>query len=876
MKTKTAKHRFPLLLVPCALLAGLLSLTPRAAAQNWYASNGSGLRDPNKPWSARPGDENQLLFNAVIWTGSTGDLLSPEAWSNGEVPNDPAGARTLGSTYTGTMPADFVPGTVLVLPYKATDGTWVIPNTLVTEDPVSVFKPYGGGGSALVALSMAHTTVGDRTLKVDQIQYTDNYTLALSGNSQGRFTLDLAGQGFVRWQIPMVTENTGILGLPSVRPIQVHVGEYATLKYSTPYTTTDNFGVPGWNNSNTWLFLDDATAVLDLSESWLGFGFARIDGVAGSKILMLERLATGAGLTIGGVENSHLDSNISQAGTGMAGLSKTGDGELYLGGINTYRGNTTLSAGALFINGEVAGSVAASNNTFLGGDALASGVEWNVRGSVTVAATTTTFVSAGAAGGRVGEFRVQGNYSQMGNVSWIIVDLAGDGAGGILHDKIVVGGVASLGCSLSVRPLPGLALHAGRYTIIEAGSRTGEFFSVVMPGFLSIDCAVEYGPRNVDVVFSQRRFTGIAGLDPNSLAVAAVVDNIVDRLDINATDNEIRLLGTLNAVTGLSTMNHALAQITPLADRWWFPTAAAIAGDIEKRLAERAPAILDEGSGRFAIFAGLSMLNSDLPMEGLAESIFIETTRFMGGVDFHVNPALTLTAFYSNETTKADTDRWGGKGRLKGDTFGAHADWRPGDWRFQATAHIGTDDYQSNRSIMLTGLGADYTDSRATGDRLGAALTASRAFMGVLGGSLLPYAGLQWLSWQTDAYTEQKAARAGALPLSVAAQSAASVLARAGLRFEHAYTVKKYDMRVRTFASAGWQWELDDSSRTISATCDRVDYAVTVQGKESGFALRAGAEIDTRGFTISLGAGRENGVHSYDNVSYHLTLARRF
>jgi len=436
-----------------------------------------------------------------------------------------------------------------------------------------------------------------------------------------------------------------------------------------------------------------------------------------------------------------------------------------------------------------------------------------------------------------------------------------------------VGGAATLTGCLSVRPLPGLALHAGRYGIMEAGSLAGGFFDVALPGFLSIDSHVDYdyGAGRVYLNFTQLKFSAIGGLDKNSLTVAAVLDNIIDRMGVSATDNEMLLVGNLNAVTGRRTMDHALAQLTPLADRWWFPTAVAIAGDIEKRLSERVPFPLVEGDGRFAVFAGVSMLNSDLPMAGLAESIAIRTSRFLGGVDFYMNPNLTLGAFYSNETTKADTDNYGGKGKTKGDSFGVHADWRSGSWRVYGTAHVGTDDYVSNRSIMLTGMG-DYTDSRASGDRIGVAVNVSRAFSGVAGGVLSPYAGLQYLAWNADAYAEKNAT----LPILVDAQSADSLLASAGLRFEYSYLVKKYDMRARAFASAGWQWELGDTDRTISTTLDRTRYTVSVEGGESGFALRAGVELEVRRFILSFSAGRENGVHDYDNVSYYAGVARKF
>jgi uncharacterized protein YhjY with autotransporter beta-barrel domain len=440
----------------------------------------------------------------------------------------------------------------------------------------------------------------------------------------------------------------------------------------------------------------------------------------------------------------------------------------------------------------------------------------------------------------------------------------------------VVGGTVSLQGNVSIQMQTGKPIYSGTYTIIESGSIVNQFYRTEFPGFVSLLGSITYNesaPGNVDVVFEQLKFSDLNGLSEPALAAARGLDKSVERVEADlARDEERVVVGTLNSSKGMRAMDRALTQITAVADRYWFPTAIASTSDIEKRLEERVPQQLDGVGDRLAVFAGVSFMDSDVSSEGGAESVGVNTSRFTGGVDFRMNSSLVLSGFYSNEVSKADTDSSGGKGKIKSHSFGVHADYLAGAWRFQGTVLIGADDYESNRSLHLAGLGV-RTDSKTSGDRAGAAVSVSRSFGDILGGTLWPYAGLQYVFWDVDAYDEKGAT----LPLGVDRQKAESLIAKAGVRYDWHFRLKTVGVGGRSYLNLGWQSELGDTEREMSGKFNGSPWSLTLKSKRNGFVLRAGMEIDLlENLTISVSGGRENGLHDYDNMSLWGGLAWRF
>jgi autotransporter-associated beta strand protein len=623
-----------------------------------------------------------------------------------------------------------------------------------------------------------------------------------------------------------------------------------------------------WGNVNSAINLAASSAVFDMSElaDTTHCYFYKLDGVAGSQILLPA--GTSLTITLGAQTNGQnlrydmrIDSDIIAAAWGTQALQKYGIGTLYLGGENTYTGNTTVQQGALFVYGKVAGAVALAANrvTSFGGDSKGRPQDyWTVSGSLS---NTRGYVSAGATGGAVGELRVGGDFSMLSSEAWTIVDMKGLDS----YDVIKVGGAVALDGHLQLSPTPGSKLLSGTYRIIEAdGGITGNFFDVSKPGLLSLDCDVQVSSQSVDVVMTQLPFSGIQGISGVSSKMAPVLDTLIGNAEADG------IIGTLNAATGLRQLDRAIAQLTPLADRYWFTNAVVGAGDLTRRLEERVIQPLDDARHRFAIFAGCSVLDMDMPATDGAESWAGSMVRFLGGVDFHATSNLSATAFHARDETISDLDPLGSEGKIKGSTFGVGADWRAGNWELKALAFYGVDDYESTRSVALAGAG-DWVRSSSSGTRLGGALNISYGFEGVAGGTLRPYAGLQYVKWDADGYTE-----AGAdLPMRVGDQSAASLVGKAGVRFVYPFGLLK--LSARAVLNAGWQFELGDTKRTVRASLNGNDYALDLTNDGNGYVLRAAFEIDLLSrLTLHLSAGKEDGLHGVDNVSGYAGLSLRF
>lgn len=172
----------------------------------------------------------------------------------------------------------------------------------------------------------------------------------------------------------------------------------------------------------------------------------------------------------------------SSAGT----LTKLGAGSLTLSGASTYGGNTSVSAGTLWINGSIDsnGAVTVDAGATLGGTGTAPGTI-TVNGSL----------SPGTTG--VGTFNTGSVTFNSG--ATLTMDLNAPGTtGGAVNDLLVVTGDISLDGALAINKLANFST-TGKYTLITyTGTRSGTFSSdnLAAQGYLGV---IDYDDTNKQV-----------------------------------------------------------------------------------------------------------------------------------------------------------------------------------------------------------------------------------------------------------------------------------------------------------------------------------------------------------------------------------------
>src|SRR3989442_518338 len=137
-----------------------------------------------------------------------------------------------------------------------------------------------------------------------------------------------------------------------------------------------------------------AGATFDLS------GFSDVIGSLAGAGTVTSGAAGAVTLTAGGNNSTTTFSGVIQNGSGTVSLTKTGTGTLILTGANTYSGATTVSAGALLVNGSQASSAVSVNGGTLGGTG------------------TVGAISSTAAGGSVAPGQAGPGILRSGNVNW--------------------------------------------------------------------------------------------------------------------------------------------------------------------------------------------------------------------------------------------------------------------------------------------------------------------------------------------------------------------------------------------------------------------------------------------------------------------------
>ncbi|MFO1141627.1 MAG: autotransporter-associated beta strand repeat-containing protein [Amaricoccus sp.] len=306
-------------------------------------------------------------------------------------------------------------------------------------------------GSGTLTLAGTGTYAGGTAIAGGTLQLGD-------GGTAGAVTGDVVDEGaLVVNRSDELTLGGTISGTGSVE--QVGAGT-TTLSGTNSYaggTTISNGALSVAADAN----LGDAAGALTLDGGTLAssasFGTARATTL-------------GAG---GGTFDPAAGTELAHSGTigGPGGLTKAGDGTLTLTGANGYGGASTVTAGALYVDGDQSAATGPTlaNAGILGGSGT-------IGGDVSVGAAT---LAPGARGETPGTLTIAGDLALAGGSTLDYSFGAANVVGGPLNDLTVVGGDLTLDGTLNVRTTPGGAFDPGIYRVISyAGALTNNGLAV--------------------------------------------------------------------------------------------------------------------------------------------------------------------------------------------------------------------------------------------------------------------------------------------------------------------------------------------------------------------------------------------------------------
>jgi autotransporter-associated beta strand protein len=626
---------------------------------------------------------------------------------------------------------------------------------------------------------------------------------------------------------------------------------------------------------------------------FVGYRASGLATVAGTTVTVIPMLALQGNLGLlngfAATFPSYLmaATTLQQTGSGTFFGSIMGPGSLTLNsgtvtlaGANTYSGGTTVAGGTLNVTGSIVGDLTVGPAaTFNNSGTVSSGSSWilnqgsfansgTIAGSlanVGMATNTGTFTGSvinGAAGTFVNNGNVSGDFLNMGALSGNgsiggslfnsgvvspgnsigTVAVTGNftqSSSGVYNtevigagqsDRITVGGIASLGGTVFVSALPGLAFAPSTtYTILSAaGGLNGTTFASVNELYPFLNSNLSYDANNVYLTLQVGGFSAQA-LNQTQIAVG----NVLDANAPNAAGDFATVLGTLATATaqqgqtfmtaisgnnyaGFSTsmvqgaqlfMNNFANQTggggSPVSNRVALAEACDVACDTTQ-----AP----QWGAWGGVLGGLGIIGANQPVGTVTYNV----GGFAVGLDRLItdNFRLGVTSGYSTGT------QWVGgfDGLGRQDTFqaGVYGGYSQGPIYADAVAGYAYSYNQMWRNIAIPGLPLRTAQGRTGVNQFyGQLETGYRFDLGTNAGAFVtPFARLQAYTGTANAFTETGAQ---SLNLTVAQQGTNSLRSVIGAQIGGALDLgwrEKLAMQVRL----GWSHEYADINRPVTAT----------------------------------------------------------
>jgi outer membrane autotransporter protein len=381
----------------------------------------------------------------------------------------------------------------------AANGSVNIGNIASTHTGFSAYEKTGSSNWALSGSGSQNWSIREGTLTGTTASMAGNLTFATGVGTRG---VVFQGQGTYSG----IISGDGSFALDGV------AGSALTLANAQSYTgtTTITTGTLRMGAANA---LASSAGIYLIAGSWDLNGFNQsvrsLQGNSGTAVQLGS-----ATLTVNNTANAAYSGEMS----GSGGLTKSGGGSFTLTGTNGYTGTTAVDAGALIVNGSIAGS---------SGVTVAAGATLGGSGTI-----PTTVLNGGtlSPGNSAGTLTVNGNLT-FNPGSTYLVEIQGANA-----DRLNVTGTAALAGTLRLVPLGGAYSFNSAYTLLSAaGGRTGVFSPVDTAGTFGdgVTTTVSYTANDVLLTLAPKPLTpvlpsarpNLGVIAPrNAYAIAASID----------------------------------------------------------------------------------------------------------------------------------------------------------------------------------------------------------------------------------------------------------------------------------------------------------------------------------------------------------------
>jgi autotransporter-associated beta strand protein len=429
-----------------------------------------------------------LTFNGATVNGVANVVLeNANSGGNDLVIRDNGGS-------TGLMPFALADTTENIVSLDSSGGI-TIGDTIVSSNGLTTPLTFAGSGSGIISITgTANTFSGNVKLTGTEVDFSGDGSLGNATNNitvnGGRFAVPIntsvtlssgrtiflgtnsagAGAGTslgVSGSSGVLTYNGALADLPGSIGTLVKQGSGTlSLGGTSTYSgdTSINYGVLKLTTGNnrlpvgTTIYLGQSASAnlgtLDLNGN--SQQIAGLDSTPGMNMTAAKNIITNSSASVstltlsGGGNYAYGDGTSNNSGiiTGLINLVKTGCGIQILGDTNTCRGSTTISNGALIINGSLGTNACLVNsNAVLGGTGV-------IRSCVTI--NSGGSIAPGNCSGNIGTLTITNLLLQPGGTNVVKISNAA-GTAGAGYDSVAVSGnigvLATAGSPFTIRPV---------------------------------------------------------------------------------------------------------------------------------------------------------------------------------------------------------------------------------------------------------------------------------------------------------------------------------------------------------------------------------------------------------------------------------------